>query len=154
MNLNVAGKKTIVRKRPAGGYIRINRRWSPGDIVRMEMAMPVERVSANPLVRQCCGRVALQRGPLVYCLEEIDNGAHLNDIRLPRNSRLTAKYEPRCLGGVVVITGQALRRNPAGWNDRLYRADQSKTKSVVIKAIPYFLWNNRKPGEMLVWIRE
>ncbi|MBU4365504.1 MAG: glycoside hydrolase family 127 protein, partial [Verrucomicrobia bacterium] len=95
-----------------------------------------------------------QRGPLVYCLEEIDNSAHLNDIRLPRNSRLMAKYEPRLLGGAVVITGQAVRRNPAGWNGRLYRADQSKTKSIVIKAIPYFLWNNRKPGEMLVWIRE
>ncbi|MDD5677167.1 MAG: glycoside hydrolase family 127 protein [Kiritimatiellae bacterium] len=136
------------------GYARIRRSWKTGDLVELTLPMPVERVEANPAVRMNCGRVAIQRGPLVFCLEEIDNDAHLNDIRLSRNSRLTAKYEPRLLGGAVVITGQAFRRNPEGWNDRLYRADQSKTRPVAIKAIPYFLWNNRKPGEMLVWIRE
>lgn len=143
-------RPAITRK----GYARIRRIWQTGDLVELTLPMPVERVEAHPAVRMNGGRVALQRGPLVYCLEEIDNGINLNDIRLPPNSRLTAKYEPRLLGGAVLISGQAFRRNPAGWNDRLYRADRSKTKSVIIKAIPYFLWNNRKPGEMLVWIRE
>ncbi|MCG2659500.1 MAG: glycoside hydrolase family 127 protein, partial [Kiritimatiellae bacterium] len=152
--VNINGKTVRLPAITRKGYARIRRIWQTGDLIKLTLPMPVERVEAHPAVRMNCGQVALQRGPLVYCLEEIDNGAHLNDIRLPRNSRLMAKYEPRLLGGAVVITGQAFRRNPAGWNDRLYRADQSKTKSIVIKAIPYFLWNNRKPGEMLVWIRE
>jgi len=152
--VNINGKNVRLPAITRKGYARIRRIWQTGDLLALTLPMPVEQVEAHPAVRMNGGQVALQRGPLVYCLEEIDNGAHLHDIRLPRNSRLTAKYEPRLLGGAVVIAGQALRRKPAGWKGRLYRADQSKTKSVVIKAIPYFLWNNRKPGEMLVWIRK
>lgn len=136
------------------GYARIRRTWKPGDLVEMTLPMPVERVEAHPAVRMNAGRVALQRGPLVYCLEEMDNGAQLNDISLPGNSRLIARYEPRLPGGAVVITGKAVRRRPNGWKDRLYRADRSVKKSINIKAIPYYFWNNRKSGEMLVWIRE
>jgi len=57
------------------------------------------------------------------------------------------------LCGAVIITGQALRRDSSGWAGRLYRANTSRTKPLTIKAIPYFLWNNRKAGEMLVWMR-
>ena len=152
--VKINGKSAHLQAVTRKGYARIRRNWKTGDLVELTLPMPVERVEAHPAARMNCGQVALQRGPLVYCLEEIDNDAHLNDIRLPRNSQLMASHEPRLLGGAVVITGQAFRRNPAGWNNRLYRADQSKTKSVTIKAIPYFLWNNRKPGEMRVWIRE
>jgi DUF1680 family protein len=135
-------------------YARIRRVWQPGDRVELIFPMPVERIESHPLVRMNCGRVALQRGPVVYCLEETDNGGSLNDIRLPRNSRLTAKHDRGFLRGCVVLTGQAFRRDRSGWNGRLYRATASRTKRVTIKAVPYFLWNNRAPGEMLVWIRE
>ncbi|MBU4200527.1 MAG: glycoside hydrolase family 127 protein [Verrucomicrobia bacterium] len=152
--IRINGKPLSLRPLMRKGYARIRRRWKPGDRVELTFPMPVERIEAHPAVRMDCGRVALQRGPIVYCLEEIDNRANLDDICLPRSSRLTAKFNPRLLNGAVVITGQGLRRNPARWDGQLYRMEASKTKSVALKAIPYFLWNNRKPGEMLVWIRE
>lgn len=136
------------------GYARIARVWKPGDRVELAFPMPVERIEAHPSVRANCGRVALQRGPVVYCLEEIDNGSDLNDIRLPRNSKLTARFDPRLLGGTVVVAASAMRRDLSGWNGHLYRAGASGLKPVTLKVIPYFLWNNRGVGEMLVWIRE
>ena len=115
--------------------------------------MPVERIEANPAVRDDCGRVALQRGPVVYCLEEADNGRGLADITLPRTAKLSARFAPGLLGGVPVVTARARRRDPRGWKKRLYSADRSPTSAVAIKAIPYFLWANRRPGEMIVWMR-
>jgi len=116
--------------------------------------MPVERIEAHPRVRADCGRIALQRGPLVYCLEEVDNGANLNDIALPRDATLHAEFDGGLLGGVVVIRGEARRRDTAGWGDALYRATRSASEAVPLVAVPYYAWANRAPGEMLVWIRE
>lgn len=137
------------------GYVRIRREWKNGDRVEMALPMPPERVEAHPAVRQDCGRIALQRGPLVYCLEEADNGPGLNDIVLPRDARLAVKYDKALFdGSIPVITALSRRCSPEGWKDTLYRRAGSKTKAVTVKAIPYFMWANRQPGEMLVWIRE
>jgi DUF1680 family protein len=116
--------------------------------------MPVERIQAHPEVRANSGRVALQRGPLVYCLEEVDNGPNLNDIVLPRDAPLQAEFDEKLLEGVVVITGVAHRRSAEGWEEELYRPAQTGSQPVPIKAIPYYAWANRALGEMLVWIRE
>jgi hypothetical protein len=116
--------------------------------------MPVERVEANPAVAADAGRVALQRGPLVYCLEELDNGANLNDLILPRSAKLGAKFDRKLLGGVMVISGKARRADRAAWKGALYRPVESRTKPVTLRAVPYCVWDNRRPGEMLVWIRE
>ncbi|MBN1342516.1 MAG: glycoside hydrolase family 127 protein [Phycisphaerae bacterium] len=137
-----------------GGYAKIERRWTRGDTVALNLPMPVERVEAHPRVRQDCGCVALQRGPIVYCLEEVDNGRDLGDIALPAKARLRARMDRGLLGGVVVITGEALRRDGSVWGGELYRAVRSKPRRVGIKAIPYCVWANRAEGEMLVWIRE
>ena len=136
------------------GYAKIHRRWQSGDQVELNLSMPVERVQAHPQVRANCGRVALQRGPLVYCLQEIDNGINLKDLVLPRAAELAVKFEPDLLNGVSVITGSAKRRRLETWEDQLYRADTSSTENIFCKAIPYFAWANRAPGEMLVWVRE
>ena len=151
--LSVNGKRVGPAKVTKKGYAKIRRQWKPGDRVELTLPMPVERVEAHPAVRNNCGRVALMRGPLVYCLEEADNGQQLRDIALPREARLTAGREKHLLGGVVAITGKAGRRT--GWaGNELYRPLSSGTKSVTIRAVPYYAWGNRKPGEMLVWIRE
>jgi len=134
--------------------VKIHRRWQSGDQVELNLSMPVERVQAHPQVRANCGRIALQRGPLVYCLEEIDNGKNLNDLVLPREEELSVNFEPDFLGGVSVIIGAAKRRRLAPWQEQLYRADPSATENVFFKAVPYFAWANRAPGEMLVWVRE
>ena len=128
--------------------------WQPGDVVDLTLSMPVERLQAHPRVRANSGRVALQRGPLVYCLEEVDNGPDLNDIVLPRDAALTAEFDEELLGGVVVITGEAGRRGASDWENTLYRSSQSRSKAAAIKAIPYYAWANRTLGEMLVWISE
>ena len=136
------------------GYVKLHRLWQSGDQVELNLSMPVEKVQAHPQVRANCGRIALQRGPLVYCLEEIDNGKNLNDLILPSEEKLTVKFEPDLLGGVSVITGAAKRRQLQPWQDQLYHADRAVTEKISFKAIPYFTWANRAPGEMLVWMRE
>lgn len=136
------------------GYARIRREWKRGDRVDLALAMPVERMEAHPSVRHDAGRVALQRGPLVYCLEEVDNGKDLADLMVPRAARLVARFEPRLLGGVVTISGKALRRDTRDWKGRLYRVEgSSRLRTVPFKAVPYAMWANRDPGEMVVWIR-
>jgi DUF1680 family protein len=115
--------------------------------------MPVERVYANPKVRMNVGRVALQRGPIVYCLEEVDNGKDLNAVLLPKNATLVVKKEKIAGQDVPVITAQA-KRIPADSRNPLYADTVAKPKAAAIKAIPYFMWANRAEGEMLVWINE
>jgi DUF1680 family protein len=143
-----------VRTRSARGYVRLARRWQAGDALELTLAMPVMQVEARPKVRMNCGRVALQRGPLVYCFEEMDNGGELRDLTLPA----TATFRPVCLkgqmGGVTVLRGEALRRPPGAWpSDTLYRFVPTARRRVPVTAVPYCVWGNRSPGrEMLVWM--
>lgn len=142
---------------PESGYVIISREWQSGDSVSLTLEMPVERMTAHPNVRDDAGRVALQRGPLVYCLEEADNGANLANIALRADAALESSIDESLFGGVPVITGDAVRIEPSTWPGGLYQP-QSLVKQAQndfqIKAIPYFLWANREPGEMRVWIRE
>jgi len=152
--LRVNGKMVRMNDLIDKGYACIIREWLPGDTVELILPMPVERIEANPRVRMDCGKVVLQRGPVVYCLEEVDDGKELADLILPRDAELTAEYRPRLLGGAVVIRGKAQRRSTAGWDNRIDRPTRSKAKEVDLLAVPYALWANRAPGEMIVWIRE
>ena len=137
----------------ARGYARIRRRWSDGDRVDLSLAMPVERIVAHPHVAEDAGRVALQRGPLVYCLEQCDHEAPVRAIRLPGRAKLTARFEPGLLGGTVVIEGKAIAPVAPGRRVPLYqRAQDAKTTAVPIKAVPYCLWDNRAAGAMAVWL--
>ncbi|OAS86597.1 MULTISPECIES: glycoside hydrolase family 127 protein [Metabacillus] len=136
------------------GYVYINRIWSENDQVELALQMVIERIQANPLVRNNNGKVALQRGPIVYCLEEVDNGKNLPSIFLPRDAELKAKFEEDLLEGIVIISGQAERIEEAGWEDKLYRPVDDHTRKVEIKAVPYYAWCNRQPGEMIVWVNE
>ncbi|MBO0995182.1 beta-L-arabinofuranosidase domain-containing protein [Bacillus sp. SD088] len=136
------------------GYVFLERTWASNDLVELSFPMKIERIQANPKVRHNVGKVALRRRPLVYCLEEVDNGSNLPGIILPRNSELNAEYKEDLLGGIVVLTGEAMRMDEAEWKNTLYRPIVDKTKSIQMKAIPYYAWCNREPGEMLVWINE
>ncbi|MCD9021132.1 glycoside hydrolase family 127 protein [Cohnella silvisoli] len=153
-SVHVNGQAVSVEATLHKGYFAIKREWKAGDIVRIVLPMPVERIYANPNVRVNAGKVALQRGPVVYCLEQADNGAILPDISLPEHAALDVRFEPEVLGGVAVITGEAVRGELFGWDATLYAAKKRSERSVSIKAIPYFAWANRGAGEMQVWIRE
>jgi DUF1680 family protein len=136
------------------GYACLRREWRAGDRVELLLDMPVERVEAHPHARQDNGRVALQRGPVVYCLEEVDNQAGLNAVGLPRSAALRVRRDRRVLDGVPVIEARAVRRDAVGWNGELYRPAGGRAAPCRVRAVPYFMWANRRPGEMLVWIRE
>ncbi|MBZ0300916.1 MAG: glycoside hydrolase family 127 protein [Anaerolineae bacterium] len=142
---------------PQRGYVRIRRRWIGGDRVRLSLAMPVERMAPHPMIRQDAGCVALQRGPVLYCIEGTDNGEQLANVILPPDSQLSVVYDASLFGGIPVITADALRVGPSNWANGLYQPqavlDYART-STALRAIPYSLWANRAPGEMRVWIRE
>ncbi len=134
------------------GYLHLAREWRAGDTVTLDFPMPVQRIRAHPAVHQDAGCVALQRGPLVFCVEQADNGAALGLLRLPKDAPLTARFDAQLLGGTMVIEGPAQRLRPAG--NELYSTAEPAAAPVKLMAVPYCLWNNRGEGEMLVWIRE
>jgi len=133
----------------------LRRTWRTGDRVRLDLPMPVERMAARPEVRSDGGKIALQRGPLVYCLEERDHGPDLAALSLPRTAKLDAQWVGNFLGrGAVVIRARALRDDARAWKDELYRPAPAAKRTVRLTAVPYALWNHRGRGEMTVWIRE
>lgn len=134
------------------GYAKINRLWRKGDEIELSLEMPVELIQANPKVREDHGKVAIQRGPVVYCLEEVDNGRNLWTIALTANDKLAAEFAADLFGGVAVIRGEASCGDNDLSSDQLYYPLQEQTKPVNIQAIPYCMWGNRKLGEMMVWI--
>jgi DUF1680 family protein len=135
------------------GYAAIARDWASGDRIRLDLDMAVEQLRAHPEVRQDAGRIALMRGPLVYCLEEADNAIGLNRLQVPKRARFECSFEPDILDGVVMLSATVEADATADWTGTLYRAEPAKAEAVEVKAVPYFAWDNREPGDMLVWLR-
>lgn len=136
------------------GYLGISRTWAPGDRVEVEFPMRVRRLYAHPEVRADTGKVALMRGPLVYCLEQADHAEPVSRIRLPRAGAVGARERPDLFGGIVTLEGTGTRLLSNDWNGQLYRASPARAVTTRLTAIPYFLWANREPGAMKVWIGE
>ena len=134
------------------GYAVLRRTWRDGDTVQLEIEMEAKRLYANPKVRQDAGRVALQRGPLVYCVEAVDNGTGLDGLSLPATAEIRETFMPDVLGGVVALTASA-ERDDADWGPDLYRETPPERRPAALTAVPYYAWDNRDPGEMLVWLR-
>jgi DUF1680 family protein len=138
------------------GYLHVTGRWSDGAALELRLAMPTERVYAHPSVAATAGQVALQRGPVVYCFEEVDNGSYLAALRLPRSARITDTFEDSLLGGCTVLDTRGRRLCPdrAPEDEPLYRNTPHATTPAHLRAVPYALWANRGEGEMRVWIHE
>jgi DUF1680 family protein len=138
-----------------GAYFALRRSWQPGDFVDLCLPMPVRLLQANPLVEEDLNQIAVQRGPIVYCLESPDlpHGVGIQDVFVPADLSLTARFDQRLLGGIVVLEGRALARNRENWNGRLYQDFQpAALKSIGLKLIPYSVWQNRGSSEMSVWL--
>jgi DUF1680 family protein len=135
------------------GYLEVRRKWQKGDVIRLDIPMPVQRIYANPRVRMDVGRVALKRGPLVYCAEQADNSTEVSRLRLPREASISAAQRGDLFDGIVtlVVRGAAVDDD---WRDDLYRTDPPRTEATGWTAIPYYLWNNRALGAMAVWLPE
>jgi len=142
---------------PVNGYLAITRTWRPDDTVELNLAMFVQSVWAHPSVRQMQGRLALQRGPIIYALEGVDHGnINLDRIALEpaQIEQFTAEHRPDFLGGVTVLHGTGSVIEESGWDDQLYRRNQPlETQPIDVMAIPYCTWDNRAPGGMRVWLR-
>jgi DUF1680 family protein len=137
------------------GYARIDRHWTSGDVVELTLEMPIQRVRSHPLVKQNAGKVALQRGPLVYCVEEADNGPQLEQLHLPQNAKLEASYVENLIGGIQVIRAEGLKLQFEQWGSQLYRSNANTAlEPASLTFIPYYAWANRGKGEMAVWVKE
>jgi DUF1680 family protein len=118
------------------GYVKLSRAWKAGMEIELVLEMPVQKVYAHPLVIENTGKVALQRGPIVYCIEEMDNAAAYEQTIVSPYTRFQAVFEPNLLEGVVT----------------LYAVGGSPTDT--FQAIPYYAWDNRDSGKMRVWLPE
>lgn len=129
----------------ANRFASIQRSWQKGDVVELAMDVTPRRVHADPNVTADVGRVALMRGPVVYCLEGIDNAGKARSVVLPSTSQLTAKFEKNLLGGVVTLEGDGMAVD-------VKDDGQRDLKPIHFKAVPYYAWDNREPGAMAVWL--
>lgn len=126
------------------GYARLTREWKAGDVVELDLPMPVRRMVAHSEVKADVGRVALQRGPLVYCFEAVDNGPALRSVYVPADAAFAADHRADLLGGVTVLCGKGMVRGMEG----------EPAKSIDLTAIPYYAWDHRAAGAMTVWPAE
>lgn len=118
------------------GYFEFTREWENGDEMMLNLDMPVELVHCNAKVQENVGKVAIQRGPIIYCLEEVDNNDEISLFKISHNTKFEVEYRNDLLGGVAVIRGTTPEAN------------------IRFQAIPYYAWDNRSPGWMTVWLEE
>ncbi|MFC5986847.1 glycoside hydrolase family 127 protein [Marinicrinis lubricantis] len=151
--LTVNGESVDIGAIRRDGYAYVTRTWKAGDKLELELSMDIHLLHAHPQLRANAGMAAIQRGPLVYCLEEADNGSNLSAITIDARGEWTFRYDADLLGGAVRIEGSGYREDESSWNEELYRPVQFAPSPIRVHAIPYYLWGNRKQGEMRVWIR-
>jgi DUF1680 family protein len=128
------------------GYAVITRDWKKNDQIQLDLPMDVRRVYANENVKSDIGKVALQRGPLMYCAEWVDNEDQVANFILPKNSVFTTQFQPELLNGVMTIQAMASK---VEWKN-----DEVRTVNKKMTAIPYYAWANRGKGDMTVWFNE
>jgi len=130
------------------GYAVIKRTWKKNDVVEVKLPMSVERVVANEKVKSDIGKVALQRGPIIYCAEWADNDGRAANFVMPQQANFTTEFKADLLNGVEVIKSMV----PAVEVDANGMNVQTVQKPFV--AIPYYAWANRGKGEMMIWFPE
>lgn len=128
------------------GFARIRRKWKKGDVIELNLPMPIRCVFCKKKVKENLGKVALERGPIVYCVEEVDNGPNVRRLVLSADVQLKAEYRKGLLGGVCVISGKVLSVQ-SSTDGKVPTMDR-----VNLVAIPYYAWSHRGEGEMAVWL--
>ncbi|NVM00991.1 MAG: glycoside hydrolase family 127 protein [Candidatus Helarchaeota archaeon] len=143
LKVNNKPRDLIVEK----GFARIQRKWKKGDVIELIMPMPIRRVISHEKVKENAGMVALERGPIVYCVESVDNKVeHVFNLLLNDDAELTSEYRKDMLNGIVVITGTIHYIKDPGDKNNIIKNEQD------FLAIPYYSWAHRGDGEMTVWM--
>ena len=143
-------KTPLIKK----GYLMITD-LAASEEIKISCDMKARFVYANPKVRADEGKACIMRGPLVYCLEETDNGENLSSLYVDTKKALTENWEEQLLGGVMSVEAKGKRILEDHWTaEELYKEQPPELKDVTLKAVPYCYWGNRKTGEMAVWIRQ
>jgi len=144
ISITINGK--AVQYQMENGYAVLSRAWKKGDIVEMKLPMEVRRVIASSKLKEDIGKIALQRGPIMYCAEWPDNNGKTSNIVLPANTVFNATYQPELLNGVMVLNAKSIAV--------ITSETEIKTVSQPFVAIPYYAWANRGKGEMMLWFPE
>jgi DUF1680 family protein len=144
---------------PAGTYARVTRRFAAGDVVRLDLPMTPRLTTADPRVDAVRGSAAIERGPLVYALEQPDQeaGVVVDDLRIDVGTALSDEFRPDLLGGVTVVRahGAVVPGPDAGATTPYGPATTTSAgpvRDVTLTAIPYYAWANRGPQPMRVWV--
>lgn len=139
----------------SGSYQKIAQKWKKGDVIELNIPMPVELMQANPLVEEVKNQVAVKRGPIVYCLEsdQLPANTSINEVVLDVNSKFTTDFIKIQDRKLLSITASSSINNDTSWNKKLYKPLSAKdSKEFTVKLIPYFAWGNHGKGEMSVWL--
>ncbi|WP_172992137.1 glycoside hydrolase family 127 protein [Lacipirellula parvula] len=146
----------LQEKATPGRYFTIERAWTRGDRVTLNLPMTPQLIEAHPQVEETRNQLAVQRGPIVYCLESPDlpDGVRVHEIAINADAPLNAKHDNQLLGGVTVVETTAAVRAGGDWQGRLYQplVRDDASRSVQLRLIPYYAWANRGPSEMSVWL--
>lgn len=135
------------------GYVSIRRTWQRGDRVSLRMDMQTKIIEANPLAEEIRGQVAVQRGPIVYCLESPDlAGVSIDDIAIPVDATFSPVETSIAGSRIMVLEGKVLDRRESSWSNTLYRQASKDKKEITVRLIPYYAWGNRGKSEMTVWM--
>jgi DUF1680 family protein len=145
VRINGVPQKSVVER----GFVTVNRTWKKSDRVDLQIPLAVRRIEANPQAKDLVGRLALARGPLVYCLEGVDNKVDLARLAVEPNAKFIPKWEGSLLGGTMTLVGSGELGEARG--EGLYR-DYRPSQSIQVKAIPYGFWDNRGASPMVVWM--
>lgn len=135
----------VVNYTMENGYAVIKRKWKKGDVLQVQLPMNVERVVANEKIKSDIGKVALQRGPVMYCAEWVDNNGKAANIVMPAGTLFTTEFNPGLLNGIELIKGTVPIIQVAADGKSVQTISQPFT------AIPYYAWANRGKGEMMLW---
>ncbi|MDO4158947.1 MAG: glycoside hydrolase family 127 protein [Prevotellaceae bacterium] len=137
----------------AESYAAVTRQWKKGDVVRLELPMEAKIIEANPLVEECRGQIAVQRGPIIYCIESNDlNGVDIDNITIPVDAKFTPTEVSIEGSRIMALDTEAVNRSEESWKNVLYREVGTNKNKVKIRLIPYYAWGNRGKSEMTVWM--
>jgi DUF1680 family protein len=139
------------------GYLRLERPWRAGDTVELHLPMDARLIEPHPAIESTRGCLAIERGPLVYCVEQADQGgAPVAELEIDSSRPLESRWAPELLEGVVVVRAPGFRVDASAWDNRLYRPFRpgatTARQRAELTAIPYYAWANRGPGAMRVWV--